>query len=117
MADPLIKDYSYLQKDLDSLKLEIWGELVSCCVLRKKLLKLDKQGGFESIKFLDDWFLEISINYSLNLEKTKDFGIMLYLNKTSKAQRLVRRIKKTLKELRRLRLQLERLSDYLNLDE
>ena len=59
MADALIKDYSYLQKDLDSLKLKIWEEIISCCILRKKLLNLDEQAYFETLNFLDDQFVDI----------------------------------------------------------
>ena len=59
MADALIKDYSYLNKDLDFLKLKIWEEIISCCILRKKLLKLDEQTYFETLNFLDDQFAEL----------------------------------------------------------
>ena len=59
MSNALIKDYSYLQKDLGSLKLKIWEEIISCCILRKKLLKLDEQAYFETLNFLDDQFADI----------------------------------------------------------
>ena len=115
MADALIKDYSCLQKDLDSLKLKIWEEIVSCCILRKKLLKLDEQDHFETLRFLDDRFADICEDYFANLEKTRDFDRILYLNKTWKAERLIRRLKKILRDLKKLRCQLERRRNYLDL--
>lgn len=116
MANALITDYSYLKKELESLKSEIWEELVNCSILLNKARKLDKDSYGETFGFLGDLFLDICDEYSSNLKKTKDFHIMLYLNKQWKAQRLLRRLKKILKSLRVVHGQLRRLFSILNLD-
>ena len=116
MSNALIKDYSYLNKDLASLKAEIWTELVNCSTLLNKARKLDKTSYEETFSFLGEEFSDIWDDYCLNLEKTKDFDIMLFLNKTWKAQRLIRRLKKTLKGLKTNHRQLDRAFINLNLD-
>lgn len=86
MSNALIKDYSYLEKDLNFLKSEIWAELINCSILLNKARKLDKATYGKTFSFLDDLFFDIWADHCLNLEKTKDFDIVLYLNKTWKAQ-------------------------------
>ena len=78
MPNILITDYSYLKKDLNSLKSEMWTELINCSILLNKTRKLDKTTYEETFSFLDYQFSYIWADYCLNLEKTKDFDIMLF---------------------------------------
>lgn len=77
---------------------------------------MDKDSYGERFSSLDDLFLDIWDYCYADLEKSKDFDIMLYLNRTWKAQRLLRRLKKTLKSLKVIQGQLSRAFINLNLD-
>ena len=115
MSNLLITDYSYLRKDLESLKSEIWEEMVNCSTLLNESSKLHKGSYGQTFSSLHDRFLDIWEDCYPDLEKTKQFNLMLFLNKHWKALSLLRRMKKTLRDLRTLRRELERELNYLDL--